>query len=231
MAVDDIKRAASIAEGLETVRARIADACRTAGRSVDSVRLIAVTKGHDAMAVRYAYQAGQSAFGENYIQQLSAKASELVDLDALEWRFIGHLQRNKVKDVARIGCSVDTVDSERLAEALDKKASELNSVLDVLIQVNVAEEQQKAGCRVADLESLVAFVQNLQCLHLKGLMTIPPFEEEPETCRPWFRELRLLAERFSLTELSMGMSDDLEVAIEEGSTMVRVGTAIFGSRY
>jgi pyridoxal phosphate enzyme (YggS family) len=231
MAVDDIKRAASIADGLEKVRARIADACRTAGRSVDTVRLIAVTKGHDATAVRYAYQAGQRAFGENYIQQLSTKASELADLDPIEWRFIGHLQRNKVRDVARIGCAIDTVDSQRLAEALDKKAGEMQRVLDVLIQVNVAEEQQKAGCRVADLESLVALVQSLQWLRLKGLMTIPPLEEEPEACRGWFRELRLLAERFSLNELSMGMSDDLEVAIEEGATMVRVGTAIFGPRY
>ncbi len=231
MAVDDIKRAAGIAEGLQRVRARIADACRSVGRSLDSVRLIAVTKGHDAMAIRYAYRAGQRAFGENYIQQLSSKASELTDLDALEWRFIGHLQRNKVKDVARIGCAVDTVDSERLAEAIDRKACELQRVLDVLIQVNVAEEEQKAGCRVADLESLVAFVQSRQGLRLTGLMTIPPLEEEPEACRGWFRELRLLAESFSLTELSMGMSDDLEVAIEEGATMVRVGTAIFGPRH
>jgi pyridoxal phosphate enzyme (YggS family) len=183
------------------------------------------------MAVRYAYQAGQRAFGENYIQQLSSKASELSDLEALEWRFIGHLQRNKVKDVARIGCAIDTVDSERLAEALDKKAGELQRALDVLIQVNVAQEEQKAGCRVVDLEALIAFVQSRNWLRLKGLMTIPPLEEEPEACRGWFRELRQLAERFSLTELSMGMSDDLEVAIEEGATMVRVGTAIFGPRY
>jgi len=231
MAVDDIKRAADIADGLQSVRSRITAACRTANRSVDTVRLIAVTKGHDAMAVRYAYRAGQRAFAENYIQQLSSKASELSDLDALEWRFIGHLQRNKVKDVVRIGCTVDTVDSERLAEALDNKARELQRGLDILIQVNVAEEPQKAGCRVADLESLVVWVQSLQYLRLKGLMTIPPLEEEPEACRPWFRELRRLAARFSLTELSMGMSDDLEVAIEEGATMVRVGTAIFGSRY
>lgn len=231
MAVDDIKRAADIAEGLQSVRARIAAACRTANRSIDTVRLIAVTKGHDAMAVRYAYQAGQRAFAENYIQQLSSKASELSDLDALEWRFIGHLQRNKAKDVVRIGCTVDTVDSKRLAETLDNRARELQHVIDILIQVNVAEEPQKAGCRVADLETLVASVQRLQFLRLKGLMTIPPLEEEPEACRQWFRELRLLAARFSLTELSMGMSDDLEVAIEEGSTMVRVGTAIFGSRY
>lgn len=230
MAVDDVGRAASIADGLERVRARIVDACRKADRNVDSVRLIAVTKGHDASAIRYAYQAGQRAFGENYIQQLSSKASELTDLDALQWRFIGHLQRNKIRDVVRIGCTIDTVDSVRLAEALDGKASESQRVLDVLIQVNVAEEGQKAGCRVADLETLVTFVQSRPALCLKGLMTIPPLEEESEACRPWFRELRLLAERFSLAELSMGMSDDLEVAIEEGSTMVRVGTAIFGPR-
>ena len=123
------------------------------------------------------------------------------------------------------------MDSERLAEALDKKAGEVQRALEVLIQVNVAQEEQKAGCRVAELESLVAFVQSREWLRLKGLMTIPPLEEEPEACRGWFCELRLLAERFSLPELSMGMSDDLEVEIEEGSTIVRVGTTIFGPRY
>jgi PLP dependent protein len=230
MAVSDNANVGMIADRLNQVHARINAACQRVGRTANDVRLVAVSKGHDSKAIRLAHHAGQREFAENYVQEFARKASEVVDLEPLRWRFIGHLQRNKIKEVAPIECAVDTVDSARLADALNKKAQEINRVLEVMIQVNVAEEDQKAGCRVNDLESLVGHIQRLDCLRLKGLMTIPPLEEDPENSRPWFNKLRLLAVRYSLSELSMGMSSDLEIAIEEGSTMVRVGTAIFGPR-
>ncbi len=219
----------SVAEGLAEVRERIARACAKAGRSPREVTLVAVSKVHPEEAVREAYVAGQRVFGENYVQELADKAEALTDLTELRWHFIGHLQRNKVKQVVRVGALVETVDSARLAAELDKRAPEGRTV-PILLQVNVAGEAQKSGCAPDDLPRLIADVRSMPHLELRGLMTVPPLGEEPEASRPHFARLRELASQHGLAELSMGMSADLEVAIEEGATIVRVGTAIFGAR-
>lgn len=226
---DDIEKT-DIAQRLSEVRARIRRACEKAGRAEASVRLVAVAKGHTPTAIRAAYAEGQRDFGESYMQELAAKTSQLAALTDIRWRFIGHLQQNKAKEAARIGCAVDVVDSQRVAEALGRRAQALGRSLDVMIQVNVAGEAQKAGCAVAEVEALVETVRATPSLNLLGLMTIPPAVEDPDLSRPWFQALRQLATRHALSELSMGMSDDVEVAIEEGATMVRIGTAIFGNR-
>jgi hypothetical protein len=226
----DERQTGETVRGLSEVRTRIATACRTAGRSEDSVRLVAIAKGHAPEAIRAAHSAGQRDFGESYMQELAVKASALADLTEIRWRFVGHLQHNKAKDAARIGCAIDSVDSERLAAALDKRAQAMGHPLDAMIQVNLAGEEQKAGCAVAEVARLAESVRAMRYLKLVGLMTIPPAAGDPELSRPWFRGLRQLAEKLSLNEISMGMSDDLEVAIQEGATMVRVGAAIFGPR-
>ena len=223
---------ARVVEGLAAVRARIAAACARAGRSPSEVRLIAVSKKHGAAAVRAAYAEGQREFGENYVQELAAKARELADLPDLQLHLIGHLQRNKVKDVLRIGAqlrSIDTVDSVRLAEAIAERAAASGSTIEVHLQVNPAGEAQKSGVAEAELPALIEAVRGLPALQLRGLMLIPP-NVEPEERRAHFRRLRELARAHQLPELSMGMTDDLEQAIEEGATQVRVGTAIFGER-
>ncbi|MBN1656488.1 MAG: YggS family pyridoxal phosphate-dependent enzyme [Deltaproteobacteria bacterium] len=222
--------ASEVAQRLAEVRERIERACEKAGRSAQSVRLLAVAKGHPHTAIRAAYAAGQREFGENYMQELAAKSSQLEDLADIRWRFIGHLQQNKAKEAARIGCAVDALDSVRVAQTLGHRAQVLGRRLDVMIQVNVAGEPQKAGCALEELPGLVETVRSTPALNLQGLMVIPPAVDDAELNRPWFRTLRQLATRYALGELSMGMSDDVEVAVEEGTTMVRVGTAIFGER-
>jgi pyridoxal phosphate enzyme (YggS family) len=221
---------AQIAARLAEVRASIARACMRARRESSAVRLIAVSKGQPAAAVRAAYAAGQREFGENYVRELADKARELADLADLRWRFIGHLQRNKAKDLLKLGCSVDGVDSLALAEALSQRASGAGRSLEVLLQVNVDREPQKAGVLPENAAALAAQVRALPGLALTGVMTIPRAADAAETSRPTFRTLRLLAAELGVQELSMGMSADAEVAIEEGATMVRVGTAIFGAR-
>lgn len=217
----------SVADGLAEVRERIERACARAGRSPGDVALVAVSKVHPASAVREAYEAGQRLFGENYVQELVDKAESLADLRDLRWHFIGHLQRNKVKQVLGVGAVVETVDSARLAIEIDKRAS---APVEVLLQVNVAGEAQKSGCDAGELAALIEEVRARPRLVLRGLMTIPPLGEAPEASRRFFARLRELGEEHGLRELSMGMSADLEVAIEEGATIVRVGTAIFGAR-
>lgn len=222
----------SVRDGLERVRERIASACAAARRDPSTVSLVAVSKTQPAEAVREAYDAGQRLFGENYVQELAEKAAALSELPELTWHFIGHLQRNKVKSVIAVGAgvTVETVDSLRLAAEIDKRAASEGRVVPVLLQVNVAGEAQKSGCSPDELVTLVADVRALPHLSLRGLMTIPPLGRDPEASRPHFARLRGMASEHGLTELSMGMSADLEVAIEEGATMVRVGTAIFGER-
>lgn len=220
--------AVSIADNLSRIHERIEKACARAGRDPGEVQLVAVSKTHGPEAVREAYAAGQRVFGENYVQELVHKASALADLPELSWHFIGHLQRNKVRDVVRTGAAIETVDSLRLAQELEKRAG--SRTIPVLLQVNVAGEAQKSGCAPEELDELVAGVRALPHLELRGLMTIPPLAEAPEASRPYFATLRALASQHGLPELSMGMSADLEIAIEEGATMVRVGTAIFGPR-
>lgn len=218
----------TIAARLAEVNARIARAAERAGRDPASVKLVAVSKMHDAAAIREAYDAGQRVFGENYVQELAGKAKELAALTDLTWHFIGHLQRNKVKDVLAANAVVETVDSIRLADEIAKRATP-EAPVSVLLQVNVAREAQKSGAAIEELPALIAHVRALPTLALRGLMTIPP-ATTPEEARPHFRSLRALAAEHALSDLSMGMSADLEVAVEEGATLVRVGTAIFGAR-
>lgn len=222
----------TIAARLEEVRGRIRRAEARAGRPEGSVTLVAVSKTHPARAIREAYAEGQRVFGENYVQELSEKAAELADLVELELHFIGHLQRNKVKDVLRARALVETVDSARLALELARRAEALGRRIPILVQVNVGGEAQKSGCAADELPALLQAVASLDALELRGLMTIPPLDATPEESRPHFAKLRALRDAHLGTGawLSMGMSADLEVAVEEGATHVRVGSAIFGPR-
>jgi pyridoxal phosphate enzyme (YggS family) len=219
---------------LARVRARIEFACARADRSASEVRLIAVSKFHPAESVREAHRLGHRAFGENYLQELALKADALGDLPDLEWHVIGHVQRNKARLVAAKASCVHTLDSERLAVALDRASAEAGRVLPVLAQVNVAGEDSKSGCSSDALEPLLEAIERCQHLSLRGLMTIPPATEDADGARPHFEALAALRARLGgaarLPELSMGMTQDLECAISCGATMVRVGTAIFGDR-
>jgi hypothetical protein len=219
-----------IASNLASVRARIVAACLRVGRAPDSVRLLAASKFQSTAAIRAAYQAGQREFGENYVQELALKAAELTDLSDLRWHLIGRLQTNKVKDLVRLGCAVQTLDSQRLCEALAQRARASGQTIAVFLQVNVSDEPQKAGAAVTELPQLAAAARATGVLSVRGLMAIPRPSEDATETRAAFRRVRELAETLGLSELSMGMSDDLEIAIEEGATMVRVGTAVFGAR-
>jgi len=222
-----------IREQLEGVRASVAAALIRAGRGPREATLIAVSKNQPPRAIREAYDAGQRDFGENYAQELAAKARELADLTELRWHFIGHLQRNKVKDVVATASVVHTVDRISLAEELSKRA---DREIGVLLEVNIGGESQKAGVSLDGAAALARAVHALPRLCLRGLMTIPPASDDAESSRAYFSQLarlrtelsRELAE--SMVDLSMGMSHDFAVAIEEGATLVRVGTAIFGAR-
>lgn len=220
----------SVADGLATVRRRIEAACEDGGRDPSSVHLVAVSKVHPAERIREAYEAGQRDFGENYVQEMRSKAEALSDLPDLRFRLIGHLQRNKAKDAVAVASAVETVDSVRLAEALARRAEAAQRRLEVLLQVNVGGEAHKAGCEPDHLDELVRAARRLSALELRGLMTVPPWSDDPERSRPFFARLRELAAAHGLPELSMGMTHDLEVAVAEGATIVRVGTAIFGPR-
>jgi pyridoxal phosphate enzyme (YggS family) len=222
-----------IATRLDDVRRRIADAAARAGRA-GAVRLVAVSKTKPVEAIRAAYAAGQRLFGENYAQELAEKAEALRDLTDLEWHFIGRLQRNKAKQVARVARFVHTVDSRALAVELGKRAAEATVPLRALVEVNVSGEASKGGCSPDDLGDVLAAIRAEPRLRAVGLMTIPPATEDAEAARPLFAALRALRGRHggadALPELSMGMTHDFDVAIAEGATLVRVGTAIFGSR-
>jgi pyridoxal phosphate enzyme (YggS family) len=224
----------AMAERIAAVERRIAAAARAAGRPREGIRLIAVSKGHPASAVREAYDLGVRVFGENYAKEISAKAEEIGGLPGLVWHFIGHLQSNKARVVAPIVDEVDSVDSVHLAAELGRRAAKAGRVVRVLVEVNVATEEAKSGCAPQDLEALLHAVEAQPALALGGLMTIPPLGEEPEQARRFFGALRALRSLHGgpdrLPDLSMGMSADLEIAIAEGATMVRVGTAIFGER-
>jgi PLP dependent protein len=213
-----------IAENLEQVRGRIHAACERARRDRDSVALVAVSKGHPIEPVLVAFAAGQKAFGENYAQELHSKADALPDA---EWHFIGALQTNKAKVVVGHAAVVHTCDRVAVARELSKRAFAKNVRQRVLIEVNVGREQQKGGALPEHVAGLLAEIKDLGALTCEGLMCIPPAGEDP---RPHFRALREMRDRLGLRELSMGMTADFEIAIEEGATLVRVGTAIFGER-
>ena len=230
----------SVVKNLAEVRERIAAAARSAGRLPEEIALIAVSKTFPAGIIREAYQAGQRLFGENRVQEFADKAGALSDLPDAEWHMIGHLQTNKAAKAAELFTAVDSVDSLRLAEKLNTAAQTAGKRLPVLIEINVGGEAAKSGVAPDSpgLEHLLAAAPQLTALQFRGLMTIPPFTEDPQQARPYFRHLRELREQIAarhlpavnLDVLSMGMSHDFEVAIEEGSTCVRVGTAIFGER-
>lgn len=227
----------TVAENLGRVEERIGRACERAGRKREDVQLIAVSKMVDPERIREGVAAGIQALGENYVQEARKKLDELADLD-VAWHYIGHLQTNKVKYVIDGFQWIHTVDRLRLAQELDKRAAKAGVTLSVLIQVHLGEEATKGGVAPDELEPLYAEMERLQALRVGGLMVLPPYLAEPDEVRPYFRQLRELLGRLrktsknpeSLTELSMGMSHDFEVAIEEGATMVRVGTAVFGER-
>lgn len=212
-------------------------ACRRSGRRPDEVRLVAVSKTVPAERIRQAYEAGLREFGENRVQEAEAKRAALSDL-TVTWHLVGHLQTNKAKLGRELFHWVHSVDSLRVAQKLDQATVSSGDKLPVLLQVNLGEEPTKFGTREAEVMSLVEQIGRLPTLELRGLMILPPFFENPEQARPYFRRLRELARSIasrnfpgvSIEDLSMGMSHDFEVAIEEGATIIRVGTAIFGPR-
>ncbi len=219
-----------VAAAIERVRERITLACQRSGRDPSAVQLVSVSKGHSEELIRAAYDAGMRVFGENYAQELAEKATRLSDLPEIGWRFIGHLQRNKIKLIERAQATVDTLDSLRLAEAVSTRATARGATVEVLVQVNIGDERQKSGCKPEDVPALVESVRALPNVTLRGLMTVAPHLEDAEDTRPFFAALRALAQAQGLPELSMGMTHDLDQAVEEGSTMLRIGTAIFGPR-
>ena len=227
-----------IAERLAAIRNRIDNAARGAGRDPASVRLIAVSKTFPISAVREAYAAGQRDFGENRVQEALQKIAVSTDL-SIRWHLIGHLQSNKARKAAPAFAMVQSVDSTELLQKLDAAAEEAGRSLELLIQVDLAGEATKHGARPEEVPRLFEAAAACRAARVVGLMTLPPVPETPEEARPWFRRLRELRDQWQaagvpasmLRELSMGMSGDFEVAVQEGATLVRVGTAIFGSRH
>lgn len=230
----DVEDPAAIAQRLASVTARLRSAEARAGRAPGSVRLIAVSKFHPATSIRAAYEAGQRDFGENYPQELAQKAAELADLPDLRWHMIGHLQSNKVRLVIPHLRCLHTVDSAHAITELARRSALAQRRLSVLVQVNIGDEAQKFGCDPRELEEVLTAVESAPTLLLSGLMTLPPELEGEEAQRGPFAALRALQTKHGgpsrLPELSMGMSADLEAAVLEGATMVRIGTAIFGHR-
>ena len=230
----------SIAENIARLQEQIAAAAKRAGRRPEDVALMAVTKTHPAEKICEVYAAGLRLFGENRVQEFAGKAAALADLGTAEWHMIGHLQTNKAGKAVELFTAVDSVDSLKLAEKLNAAAQTLGKKLRVLIEINVGGEDAKSGTapESPEMEAILQAAPRLESLSFRGLMTVPPFTEDPEGARPYFRKLRELRDTIaarklpaiSMDTLSMGMSNDFQVAIEEGSTCVRVGTAIFGER-
>jgi PLP dependent protein len=234
----------SIAQNIAVVRSRIAAAAQRAGRRPEAIALMAVSKTVPPAAIREAYEAGLRLFGESRVQELARKAEALRDLPDAEWHMIGHLQANKSNKAAELFRAVDSIDSLRLAQRLNVSASQLGKKVAVLLEINLGGEAAKSGMarRSPELDEILRAAPALENLEVRGLMTVPPFSDESHGARPYFRELRELQSELQgkiatlglrgveMKQLSMGMSHDFEVAIEEGSTCVRVGTAIFGER-
>jgi pyridoxal phosphate enzyme (YggS family) len=228
----------TIEDNIAAIRERVARAARRAGRDPEDIALMAVTKTQSAERIVEAYKAGHRLFGENRVREFAEKFGSLTQLRDAEFHMIGHLQSNKVTKAAEIFGAVDSLDSGKLAERLNAAAEKAGKTLDVLIEINAGGEAAKSGVAPdsAELERILAGAPAWPHLRIRGLMTVPPFTDDPEGARPYFRQLRELRERLaelpfvSLEVLSMGMSHDFEVGIEEGSTCVRIGTAIFGER-
>ena len=231
----------SIVDQLAQIRDRIASAARRAGRNPDDIALMAVCKTFPAEAIKEAYAAGQRLFGENRVQEFAEKYPAVAGLPDVRFHMIGHLQSNKASKAAEIFHAVDSIDSTKLAQRLNDAAQKLNKTLDVLIEVNVGGEEAKSGLSPdsPEINAILMQAPSWKNLSIRGLMTVPPFTDDPEGARPYFRKLRELRDQLaprrlpdvSLDVLSMGMSHDFEIAIEEGSTCVRIGTAIFGERH
>jgi pyridoxal phosphate enzyme (YggS family) len=227
----------SIADRLTEIRARIDAAARSAGRDPSSVQLVAVSKTFPVEDIRAAYAAGQRVFGESKVQEALQKTAQTADL-SIRWHLLGHLQTNKAKKAAQVFDLIQAVDSVELVEKLDRGAADAGRRIELLVQVDLAGEATKFGTRPEDVPALFDAAARCQAAQVVGLMTLPPAPETPEDARPWFRRLRDLRDGWlaagvpapMLRELSMGMSGDFEVAVQEGATMVRVGTAIFGHR-
>ena len=225
-----------IAENIRSVEARIQSACERAGRSRDEVTLICVTKTMPVEDLRQAYDAGERSFGENRVQEINDKFPQLPE--DIQWHMIGHLQTNKVKYLMDKVVMIHSVDSVRLANAISKEAVKAGRVMDILIEINAAGEESKFGLDYDKVLSMIKEIAPLPGIRICGLMTVAPYTDDPETNRVFFRNLRELAvdidrqsiDNVSMTVLSMGMTGDFEVAIEEGATHIRVGTAIFGKR-
>ncbi|NIA04825.1 MAG: YggS family pyridoxal phosphate-dependent enzyme [Proteobacteria bacterium] len=222
---------------LQEIRQQIAEAAERSGRNPDDVRLLAVSKRQGLGKIREAFQCGQLLFGENYLQEARDKIARLDP--AISWHFIGHLQSNKAKTAVELFQMVETVDRLKIAQALDNHAAALGRCLDILVQVNIGREKQKSGVEPQHAGQLIQEVGKLTHLRVRGLMAMPPYAASPEESRPYFKALKNLAGQFtaaglfsqdSPVELSMGMSGDFIVAVEEGATLVRVGTALFGER-
>jgi hypothetical protein len=220
---------------LDGIRRRIAAAALRGGRAADSVQLVAVSKTVEVARIREAMEAGQVLFGENRVQEARGKAAEL---PAAHWHLVGHLQRNKAREAARLFSMIHSVDTTELLRDLDRHASERIEPLEVLIQVNLAGESSKNGARPEEVPEILAAGKGMRHIKVAGLMILPPYDPDPERSRPFFRELAEVArgldrrgfDNVSLRKLSMGMSEDFEVAVEEGATLIRIGRALFGER-
>ena len=227
-----------ISENLVQVKRCIIEAAKRAGRDPSGVRLLAVTKEQSDATVAKGIQAGMTLLGENKVQEASGKIEAFGRKNGLEWHFIGRLQKNKVKFIFDLFDLIHSVDSLALAEAIHKKAQKIGSCMPILLQVNISGEKSKLGIDPLDLPREIRKFAKFEGVKISGLMTIPPFDRDPETSRPYYARLRELRDtcsslnipRICLDELSMGMSNDYEVAIEEGATLVRVGTGLFGPR-
>jgi hypothetical protein len=212
------------------VEERIGGALQRAGRERSSVTLVAVTKKFSANVIREGYQAGLRDFGENYVQEFAGKQLDLQDLSDCKFHMIGHVQSNKANLAASLFHLIHTVDTAKLMERVDRACAQLNRQMEALIEVKLSDEVAKAGVNAADVEGLLEEASRFTNLRVTGLMTMPPWSTNAEQSRPYFKKLAVLAKEHSLKQLSMGMSNDFEVAIEEGATIIRVGTALFGAR-
>jgi pyridoxal phosphate enzyme (YggS family) len=226
----------SIAENLSRIKERMAEAATRSGRTPGSVKLVGVTKTVDLDRIKEAVSAGLQILGENYVQEARDKIRELKD--RVSWHFVGRLQTNKAKYAVKLFDVIQTVDSFKLAQELNRRAQPLGRTIPIIIQVNLASEVSKGGVEPSECLSLIRHVSVLENLQIRGLMTMPPFFDQPERARPYFAQLREMSQKIAeaqvagveMNELSMGMSGDFEAAIEEGATLIRVGTAIFGER-
>ena len=226
-----------IKENLENVERRICEACERSGRKREDVTLVAVSKTYDSSCVLEAYDAGAREFGENRVQELTQKQDELKDLD-IRWHLIGHLQKNKVKYIIGRTALIHSVDSFELAEMISRKSEAEGIVTDILVEINIGDESSKFGVKPEEALKTVEEMSVLKGIHIRGLMAVAPITDDPENNRKYFRRMRDLAvdigskniDNVTMYELSMGMTGDFETAIEEGATIVRIGTAIFGKR-